>query len=252
MKQKLFGLACCLISFLSGSFSQEADRFQQANEAFQKNDFEKAAQLYEQLAEAGYRSPELEYNLGNTWYRLGSPGKAILHFERALLLAPHDDDIRHNLALARQQLQDEIDALPEFFLARWWETWRMAFSSTGWGVAALTLWWAGLAGLAVWQVGEKREGQKLGFLAGFVFLLLNLLPFLLAPSRIWFEKNTGQAIILEKTASLRSAPDEAGTEIMLLHEGTKVSLSEQLSGWWQVRLANGETGWLEGRVLEQI
>ena len=69
---------------------------------------------------------------------------------------------------------------------------------------------------------------------------------------MWFEKNTGQAIILEKTASLRSAPDEAGTEIMLLHEGTKVSLSEQLSGWWQVRLANGETGWLEGRVLEQI
>ena len=252
MKIKLWLTGLHFLLLTTTVYSQSNDRFQQANDAFQKNDFEKAAQLYEQLAEAGYRSTELEYNLGNAWYRLNSPGKAILHYERALVLAPNDEDVQHNLALPRQQLKDEIEALPDFFLARWWKNLRMVLSSTGWGVMALLLWWGGLAGLAVWQIGQTRKSKKLGFLAGLACLLLSLLPFSLALSRMMYEKDTGQAVILEKTASLRSAPDEAGTEILLLHEGTKVALSDQLSGWWKVRLANGETGWLEGKVLERI
>ncbi len=252
MKQKLYCLTVFLISVFPGAFSQGNELFQQANEAFQKNDFEKAAQLYEQLTESGYRSPELEYNLGNAWYRLGRPGRAILHYERALLLNPRDEDILHNLALTRQQLKDETEDLPDLFLVRWWKNLRMAFRASSWGVAALLLWWTGLAGLATWQLGKTRKTKKLGFFVGFACLLVSLLPFSLALSHQRYAENTGQAIILEKTASLRSAPDEAGTEILLLHEGTKVHLSEQLSGWWRVRLANGEMGWLKDNTLERI
>ncbi len=252
MKRKWYSLAPALFFLVAGAFGQADGRFQQANDAFQKNDFKKAIQLYEQLADAGYASPELEYNLGNAWYRLDSPGRAILHYERASLLAPGDKDIRYNLNLVRRQLEDEIEPLPEFFLSHWWKKGRMALSSTAWGAVALALSWAGFIGLILWQLGKTRETRKKGFLAGLILLVLGVLPFSLALSRLSFEKNTGQAIVLEKTASLRSAPDEAGTEIFLLHEGAKVSLSEQLSGWWKVRLANGETGWLEAKVMEKI
>jgi tetratricopeptide (TPR) repeat protein len=239
----------CLLENMAG---QADERFRQANEAFQQNDFEKAVQLYEELTKAGYRSVSLEYNLGNAWYRLSRPGKAILHFERALLLAPDDEDIQYNIALVRQQLKDEIEPLPVFFFSYWWSVWRTMLSSKAWGIMALLLWWVGFACLVLWKLGKARKFRKMGFIVGISCLILSLLPFSLALSRMGYENDPGQAVILEETASLRSAPDEAGTEVMLLHEGTKVSLNEKINEWWNVHLVNGEKGWLQDKVMEKI
>jgi tetratricopeptide (TPR) repeat protein len=248
-------------SFLTGLFllfgfaifaNQAEELFRQGNEAFQKNDFEKAAKLYEQVLDSGYRSLELEYNLGNTFYRLNKPGKAILHYERALVLSPNDADVQHNLEIARQQVKGEIEALPEFFLTHWWRSLRNVAESGVWGVVALLLWWAGLAGLVFWLLGKTRKQKKMGFVAGLICLMVSFLPYSLAMSRVKYEADTNFAILLEPTATLRSAPDESGSDLMQLYEGTKVKLQDQLGGWWQVKLANGEVGWLKNDVLEEI
>ncbi|MBI5915801.1 MAG: tetratricopeptide repeat protein, partial [Bacteroidetes bacterium] len=232
--KKIFVLLLFSILLETSLLAEETDQvFRQANEAFQQKEFEKAVKLYDQILEAGYRSPELEYNLGNAWYRLNRPGKAILHYERALLLAPNDPEVLQNLTLVRSKLPDEIEPLPDFFLKKWWGDARMALSAGTMGSMALVLWWLSFACLVFWQTGKTRRQKKRGLLAGVALLLLSLLPFSLALSRTAFEKNTRQAIVLEKTASLRSAPDEAGAEVLLLHEGTKVEQQELLSGWWR-------------------
>lgn len=226
--------------------------FQQANEAFQQKKYEQAVALYEQVLDAGYRSAELEYNLGNAYYRQEIIGKAILHYERALVLSPNDADIRHNLEVARKQVNSEIEPLPAFFLHRWWENIRNLAGAGVWGIIALVLWWAGFAGLAVWLFGGSRKQKKVGFFGGLVCILISLLPYSLAISREQFETNTSLAIVLEPTATLRSAPDDTSTDLEQLFEGTRVKLQERLGEWWQVKLENGNTGWLKNEVLEQI
>jgi tetratricopeptide (TPR) repeat protein len=226
--------------------------FQEANKAYEANNFEKAASIYEQVLASGWRSPALHYNLANAYYRLNKVGKSILHYERALLLDPNDRDIRYNLSLVRENLPDDIESLPTFFLARWWNALRSLLSSGAWGWLALAMWWTGFGGFCVWLAGNTREVIKRGFIAGAFFLTLSLLPFSLALSRANYETATRQAVILVKTTALKSAPDDAGKEIQTLHEGTKVWLLEKLSGYWKIRLPNGETGWLHENDIGQI
>ncbi|OFZ02092.1 MAG: hypothetical protein A2070_09915 [Bdellovibrionales bacterium GWC1_52_8] len=50
------------------------------------------------------------YNIGTIYYRLGRAGTALAYFEKANRLAPHDAEIRHNLALARKLVEASAGA----------------------------------------------------------------------------------------------------------------------------------------------
>ncbi|MEO1258760.1 MAG: tetratricopeptide repeat protein [Bacteroidota bacterium] len=230
---------------------QAEELFQKANEAFQNNNFKEAIKLYEQIGAMNFQSTELEYNLGNAYFREKNIGKAILHYERALLISPGDEDVIHNLSLVRDQVSGR-DALPAFFLTAWWRNTRMALSSGVWGTLALVLWWLGCGGLCLWLFGKTREWRKLGFWVGVAGITLSLLPVSLAWSRMAFEENTRQAIIMQDQTTLKSAPDDAGSAILNLNEGEKIDLLDQLGGFWQVRLANGEKGWVSLEKVEEI
>ena len=67
--------------------------FQKANTAYQNNNFVLAIELYEKITAEGLQSTALEYNLGNAYFRNDNLGKAILHYERALLQSADDEDI---------------------------------------------------------------------------------------------------------------------------------------------------------------
>lgn len=226
--------------------------FEQANDAYQAKDYSKAIQMYEQLLTEGYQSPELEYNLGNAYFREGQLGHAILHYERGAILAPSDDDIQHNLRFANEQLTDDFSLLPQFFFAKLWDGLRMKMSATAWGVLALAIWWAGMIGLGIWLFGKDRSQKKKGFFWGLVALGISILPLMLALSRANFDENTKHAIVLSEQAAVRSAPDANGNEIITIHEGLKVKLLDEISGWWQVELPDGEKGWLSDEDMERI
>ncbi len=230
---------------------QEDAIFQQANEAYLANNFNKAIELYEQVSALGFQSFELEYNLANAYFRQGNIGKAVLHYERALLLNADDEDALYNLSIATAQLEGR-EQLPDFFLTKWWKNMKMALGSTAWSIIAIVLLWIGIGGLGLWQLGKTRDLRKMGFIVGLACLVLSLLPFGLAWSRASFEKSTKLAIVIADSPSLKSAPDQAGSEIFQLQEGEKLQLLDHLGGYWQVRLSNGEKGWVAENDLEEI
>lgn len=229
-----------------------ASLLESANAAYQKKDFSTAIQRYEQLLQEGYRSEALYYNLGNSYYRMNNLGKAVLNYERALLLDPNDADTRHNLQVVKDQLPDEIDALPPFFLSKWWNGIDGIFSVKGWSILALALLWLGLGGLTLWLLGRVRRYKKIGFMVGTALLVLSLLSFTLANSRRNTIQNSGRAVVMEKEIILRSAPDNKSKEIFTLHAGTSVKLLDQIGNWHKVALANGEQGWLPDKSFERI
>ena len=242
-----------LFLFSATTFADQANQlFEKANDAYQSKKYSEAIGLYEQLIEKEYQSPELEYNLGNSYFRQNELGRAILHYERALLLSPNDADVSHNLEYARSQLTDEFSRLPQFFLTKLWENMRLSMSATAWGITAIIIWWAGMIGLGIWLFGKSRSQKKKGFFYGLVALFISLLPLSLALSRANIDEDSRHAILLKKEAALRSAPEINGTEIVTIHEGLKIKLLDEIGGWWQVELPDGEKGWLNGEAMERI
>ncbi len=228
------------------------EKFDQANKSYQAKKYSESIQLYENLRKEGYQSLELYYNLGNSYYQNNQIGSAILNYERALTVDKGNKDVLFNLELARARQKDELSAIPGFFLSRWWNGLQNMATSTTWGVIGLLLLWIGIGGLVFWLLGKERVVRKKGFLAGLSILGLCILPFLFSFGKKKIEQDSGVAILIEKEIPVRSAPDEESVEVLLLHEGAKLDVLDQIGEWYKVRLINGEEGWLPIGSLEKI
>ncbi|MEM9990112.1 MAG: tetratricopeptide repeat protein [Bacteroidota bacterium] len=241
-----------LISSLFLSAQDYNEQFLAANTAYRNGQYASALEQYENIVAAGQQSAALYYNIANSYYQQNTLGKAILYYERALELAPQDEDVQHNLSLARTDLKDEIEALPPFFLAAWWATLRKQFGSSTWAWCGLVLLWLAVLGGIIWQLGKTRAQRKGGFTLGTVLLVVSILPFSLAYSKAKAETHSGKAIVLAKEVTLRYAPEAESTAVVDIHEGTKLELLDQISTWYKVQLANGEQGWLPTGTFEEI
>lgn len=242
--------------FASNLSAQSVDDFQSAfqkgNEAFTNQEFEKAANIYEQIVAKGQTSFELYYNLGNAYFRLNEVSKSILNYERALLIKPHHSNAKYNLKLANQRTNDQISPTPPFFLIQWWINWRGLLSSTLWSILAIILAFITCGSLSIWQLGNSRKAKKIGFLIGFACLGLTILLGLTAWQRYTYEQNSNMAILFAKEYALKSGADDSSPDILILHEGTKVELLDKIGLWHKVRLPNGEQGWLPVESLVKI
>jgi tetratricopeptide (TPR) repeat protein len=253
--RKLISLIFCISLFFtqtSVAQSEEQATFQSANEAFSNKNYDQAIQLYESILDENLQSSELYFNLGNCFFQKKEWGKTILNYERALLIAPNDAAILQNLTLAKSETVDEIAVLPNFFLARWWTQIRNLTHSGVWSFLGILLFWLGIGGIILWILGKERTHRKRGFLGGMITLGLSILIFALAYNRYQVQQKSGSAIIMGKETSLKSLPDEISKEIIPLHEGTKVKITEKITSWYKVRLDNGEVGWITESALEEI
>ena len=94
MKYFLILTSSYLLFAVSPSFGEAT--WEAANEAYQKAKYEEAKVDYIQIAGTRQYSADLFYNLGNAWFKLGDQGRAILNYERALILNPRLEEARSN------------------------------------------------------------------------------------------------------------------------------------------------------------
>ena len=90
----------------------------EGDSAYIKEDYAAAIQIYEALLKNG-EAADVYYNLGNSYYKIGEIAKAVLNYERALLLQPRNGDIRANLEVARAKTIDKVEPVPEVFFVSW-------------------------------------------------------------------------------------------------------------------------------------
>ncbi|MGL4806375.1 MAG: tetratricopeptide repeat protein, partial [Bacteroidales bacterium] len=109
---------------------------QEAVQAYEKGEYQKAADLYESLTKEGYNSADLYYNLGNAYYKAGENAQAILNYERALLYAPNDADLKTNLEIAKLKTVDKIDPVEKIFIYNWIDSIRNMNTSNQWAAIA--------------------------------------------------------------------------------------------------------------------
>lgn len=228
--------------------------FEEGNKLYAEANFKAAAAQYQKVVDAGYASGKLYYNLGNAYYKQKMYAKSILYYEKALLLDPSDSNTKQNLEMARYQTRDKIEPIPSFFMKEWFYSIRSYFSANEW--AWLSLIFAVLSGIFfilyrfVGTIGVK----KANFSISMICILLFTFSVWNADARTKKIKNPDNAIVMSPTATVKSSPDLSGKDLFVLHEGTKITFTETapVSGWREVRIADGNTGWLETSLFEII
>ena len=224
----------------------------EADSAYVQERYQQAAKDYEALLKQGV-SADLYYNLGNCYYRMDQMTQAVLNYERALLLSPGDKDIRFNLQMARSKTIDKITPESEMFFVTWYRSLVNVMSVDGWARTALVALIVAIVLALFYLFSDRIWLRKIGFFGGIIALLLFLIGNLFAwQQKSNFTQRTG-AIIIKSAVNVKSTPSKNGTDLYILHEGTKVTVTDSsMREWRKIRVADGKEGWLEVSEIEVI
>jgi tetratricopeptide (TPR) repeat protein len=247
MKKTGIGLLLLLIPLLA-SAAGSGDVMRQALDLYGKGEKERAIQLWEGLHKSGYASVALFYNLGNAYRETGQLGKAVLNYERALLVRPRDAQLLHNYRLAVAEVEGDPLSWPEPPMVLYWRQLRGMISSNAWAVLGLGLCWAALA--SGWW-GRKQERGWPWLSSAAAGLLLALLAWSLAFSAARALESDFSVVLVERLP-VRVGPDEQSGEAATAYEGWKVRRLDQIGAWVKIELPEGQEGWAPESGMESL
>jgi tetratricopeptide (TPR) repeat protein len=222
--------------------SQADQLASEAGSAYAAGEHARALGLYDSVNTA-FTSSALLYNMGNCHYRMGDVAQAILHYERALRLAPGDEDVLANLELARQQVKDRVTSMPAFTLGSWWASFLGGSDPDQW--ARRSIWTSALLFLSLSALlfVPHRTGRRAVVTMVALTFIGTLVSLALAFTRQRDLARHDEAIIMTPRVDVRSTPDAKGVVLFILHKGTKVTILQEQNGWQEIELANGAVGW---------
>lgn len=234
-------------------FGQEAeDAFKKANDLYGKKEYEKAAVIYKDLLEKGYSNSEIYYNLGNAYYKMEMIPEAILFYEKAKKTDPDDEDVQLNLRMAKLQTVDKIEQVPKVFYVKWYESLLEHYHSSLFSGIMIVFIWLLFMSLAGFLKFRRPVAKKTLFAFSGISLVIVILSFTLAVQSHEEEKTKDEGIIFSTSVYVKSSPDEEGTNLFILHEGTKAEVLDEVDNWEKIRIANGNVGWVPNGTLEMI
>lgn len=245
-------LLLILSLFIGFVFTAEAVTKADADSSYAAGRYQEAIKGYETLLKQG-ASADLYYNLGNAYYRSEDITRAVLNYERAFQLSPGDKDIRHNLQMARSKTIDKITPETEFFFITWIRAFVNVMSVDDWARTALLSLALAVVLALVYLFSNVIWLRKLGFFGGGLLFLFFVMSNVFAYLQRQQQEHHRGAIIMSSAVNVKSTPVSNGTDLFILHEGTRVEIiDDQMQQWRQVRVADGKEGWVESKQIEAI
>lgn len=243
-------LACATLVLVhaAAAFADDrAQRFESANAAFAAGDFGAAKDTLEAIVTRDGPSPAVLYNLGNACFRAGLIGEAVLSYERALLLAPRDQDVRANLRQVRSAA-----GLPEPEASAWTRLVHLLTTDTwAWlASAALYLACAALLGLRLLRAGAPAHPARGALRWAAAALAAFVVVAAAACAARLGERDRG--VVLGTAPTLRVAPYPSATASGELAPGELVRIERTHQGFNLVRTAAGRSGWLSDDAVARI
>ena len=221
----------------------------EANTSYQSGSFKSALGLYEKQLKEGKETAALDYNLGNTYFRLGHKGLALVYYERALRIAPRDEDILWNIEVLKTVITDRIES-PEGSLIIYWIRQilgRLTLNEIGIVLSGFLALWAALSALTYVFPVIKLLSKVLG-----VFVVLFLLLTAVLFGVKWNNVKDPRAVILDKEVQTRYGPSEKETKAFTLHEGAEAKVTDETKDWWYITLPDKNAGWIPKKSCEII
>ncbi len=240
-----------IISFASAKGEVES-MMQQGNDYYQNKQYGKAIESYTKLIDEGYSGTSLFYNLGNSYYREGKIGYAVLYYQKALKLSPGDGDVQHNLAIANTKTVDKINTMPQFFLFQWWESLLAFFPLSGWTYLAYVFYIFLLLSIGIYFFVKNSKLQKYLFFSGSGSLLLLIITSVLLVVNLNRQLNIKNGVVVSSIVNVKVSPDATSNDAFIVHEGLKVREEDSVDNWIKIRLNDGKEGWMPKQDIRTI
>lgn len=253
--KKIILAVVLLVSLQSAVFaadSQTKALWEHANTHYINGDYLGAIEDYEAIVTDGYSSGKLFYNLGNAYFKAGKLGRSILNYNKALLLSPYDRDAEFNLAVANTYIKDEINPMPEFPLTRWLHAFRSSLGTNAWAMLSLVFLASTLGCALLFFLSERGLWRKVGFFCSLGFVMLFIFSTSSAVAGRRELTAPSQGVILSQAVSVKSAPNSSGSDIFIIHEGTKVDVISDYGDWREIMIADGNKGWVSATDMALI
>jgi tetratricopeptide (TPR) repeat protein len=217
--------------------------------AYDMGDFAKSADYYRQHLNMSSPDPAILYNLANCLYQQGEPAKALVLYERALLLSPRDSDIRENLNLVCRKLMlpetGRIDTPKDLLVNA-----RDMLRPDEWMLIGSMLW------VCAWIVlAFRRKFTSPANLAAILSVigLLFVLTAVASISEFNSAYSSKTAFVIMKNTQVYLLPSENSKQTdFRISCGGKVRIEETREGWLRVRTENGSEGWIKSDAAEKL
>jgi tetratricopeptide (TPR) repeat protein len=251
-KYLLISLIFIGIQSVFGQTAALRDSLAKGNQLYSSAKYASAVKTYEAVAAKGFESFELYYNLGNALYKSNNITYAILNYERALKLSPGNEDAKFNLEMAKKQVVDNIDLLPEPGFLRWWHELISSRPADVWGTHSLLSFFLFLLFFALFLFASTIRYKQVTFWLAIIALAYSLLTFSFGSGQRSKLIHHNSGVITERSVRMKGSPSETGTELFILHEGLSVQITDKLGDWIEIRLADGNKGWVKESALIRI
>ncbi len=234
------------------AIGQSEIRFDSATVAYNRGDYEKAIANYQGILEEGKHSAAVYFNLGNCYYKLNQIAPSIYYYEKALLLAPNDSEIKNNLVYAQNMTLDAITPLPETTLSRFYKQITGFLSFDGWAYLGVVFVLLFVLAYILFYYFRYSTHKRIAFITSLTAIGLAVISVLIAFVEYQDFKADNPAIIFASEIQVKAEPNDRSDIAFVLHEGTKVNVLEAFDNWKKIELSDGQIGWLPTDALRVL
>jgi tetratricopeptide (TPR) repeat protein len=228
------------------------EKFRAGTELYSDGKYSEALDTWLGIYNSGLRSSELNYNIASAYFKLNNIPGSILFYERALLLNPANEDSRYNLQIARTMVVDKFVEIPELFFISWFNFLSLMLTTNLWAGISLTCFIMFLLSGSVYIYSSRYRQKVIGFWLAMVLLFFSISSLSFSLRNRSLVLNNREAIIFSPVINGKSSPDESGTDLFVLHEGTKVTVEDEVGAWYEIRLSDGNKGWVPADCLKKL
>jgi len=237
-------LFICLLLFAGAcrADNRQLPRFEQANLAYSRGDYQQAIDQYLSCAEKNGVSAALLYNLANSYAAAGQTGRAVLNYKRALRLSPGDADIQANLEQVRKDAGLYRDDKPMY------EQLAELLEADQWLLlASLSFVLLSLTALGSQLIRRPFPAVTRLLIIGALLVSLSSLPPALFRYRDWHD-----GVVTGEDCRLLLSPFPGAASTGSIKAGRLVHPGKIHGSYVRVIDETGRSGWLPQECFEQI
>ena len=247
---RIIGIIMLLMVSLQSERISADSLFALGNRYFSIEKYDYALDAYSAILEK-VEHPDLYFNIGNTFYRLGYIGKAVWAYEKGLQFLPRHKDLNYNLDIVNTRVQDRIEVPQGYFFIEWYSSLKNKYTLQDLIV------WGGLMILLFAFAGFFKEFGILDMVfAGrtqIFFLILTVVIHGLALDKYWELSDREEGVVVSPVVNVRSAPVDRDEKVIFrIHEGLKVDIAQSQPGWFEIILLDGKKGWIPYKSLLKL
>lgn len=238
--------------FSTINFGQNQTLFEQGNTLYNSGKYAEAIEKYQAILETGNHSEALYFNLANSHYKLSHIAPSIYYYEKALQLAPNDQDIKNNLAFAKNMTIDDVEVIPVAGFSKLLKNISDIMSFDSWAKLAVGSVIMFVIIFLIYYMTYSTIKKRFAFITSNIFLFLAVISLVIAFHKFNVAKKDKPAIIFAQETVIKSEPNNRSQELFRLHEGTKIQIIDTVSQWKEIKLTDGKTGWIENEDIKAL